>query len=72
MPVGRPPHFLNQKLGNPMDTVLIGDIIERLFKQSNNPNLGAALSLVLMALVFICTGIMNRFGGNDEEGGVIV
>ena len=64
--------YISQKLGNPMDTVLIGDIIERLFKQANNPNLGAALSLVLMALVFLCTGIMNRFGGNDEEGGVIV
>ena len=64
--------YISQKLGNPMDTVLIGDIIERLFKQANNPNLGAALSLVLMALVFLCTGIINRFGGSDEEGGVIV
>ena len=63
--------YISQKLGNPMDTVLIGDIIERLFKQGDNPHLGAALSLVLMALVFFCTGIMNRFGG-DEEGGVIV
>ena len=62
--------YISQKLGN-TDTVLIGDLIERLFKQADNPNLGAALSLVLMALVFICTGIMNRFGG-DEEGGVIV
>ncbi len=63
--------YISQKLGN-TDTVLIGDIIERLFKQANNPNLGAALSLVLMVLVFVCTGIMNRFGGEDEEGGVIV
>ena len=62
--------YISQKLGN-SDTVLIGDIIERLFKQGNNANLGAALSLVLMILVFVCTGIMNRFGG-DEEGGVIV
>ena len=53
------------------NTVLIGDVIERLFKQANNPNLGAALSLVLMLLVFVCTGIMNKLGG-DEEGGVIV
>ena len=53
-------------------TTLIGDVIERQFKQGNNPNLGAALSLVLMILVFICTGIMNRFGGGNEEGGVIV
>ena len=62
--------YISQKLGNP-DTVLIGDLIERLFKQADNPNLGAAVSLVLMAFVLICTGLMNRFGG-DEEGGVIV
>jgi spermidine/putrescine transport system permease protein len=63
--------YISQKLGS-TNTVLIGDVIERLFKQANNPNLGAALSLVLMALVFICTGLMNRFGGDSEEGGVIV
>ena len=61
--------YISQKLGG-TDTVLIGDLIERLFKQGNNPNLGAALSLVLMILVFVCTGIMNRFGG-DEEGVVV-
>jgi spermidine/putrescine transport system permease protein len=61
--------YISQKLGG-TDTVLIGDLIERLFKQADNPNLGAALSLVLMALVFICTGLMNRFGG-DEEGVVV-
>lgn len=63
--------YISQKLGG-TDTVLIGDVIERQFKQGNNPNLGAALSLVLMLLVFVCTGIMNRFGGDSEEGGVIV
>ena len=64
--------YISQKLGG-TDTVLIGDVIERLFKQGQNQNPGAALSLVLMALVFVCTDIMNRFGGNsDEEGGVIV
>ena len=61
--------YISQKLGN-TETVLIGDIIEKWFKQGNNPHLGAALSLVLMILVFVCTGIMNRFGG--EEEGVIV
>ena len=61
--------YISQKLGS-TDTVLIGDVIERMFKQADNPNLGAALSLVLMLLVFICTGIMNRFGG-DEEGVVV-
>ena len=62
--------YISQKLGG-TDTMLIGDIIERLFKSAGNPNLGAALSLVLMLVVFICTGVMNRFGG-EEEGGVVV
>ena len=62
--------YISQKLGG-TDTVLIGDVIERQFKQGNNANLGAALSLLLMILVFICTGIMNRLGA-DEEGGVVV
>ena len=63
--------YISQKLGG-ADTMLIGDIIEKQFKTSNNPNLGAALSLLLMLIVLICTGIMNRFGGEDEEGGVVV
>ena len=62
--------YISQKLGG-TDTVLIGDVIERQFKSAGNPNLGASLSLVLMLLVFVCTGIMNRFG-SDEEGGVVV
>ena len=62
--------YISQKLGG-IDTMLIGDVIERQFKQGNNPNLGAALSLVLMLLVFVCTGIMNRFG-SDDEGSVVV
>ena len=61
--------YISQKLGG-TDTMLIGDVIERQFKSAQNPNLGAALSLVLMLLVFVCTGIMNRFGSDDE--GVVV
>ena len=62
--------YISNKLGS-TETVLIGDIIERQFKQGDNANMGAALSLLLMILVFVCTGIINRFGG-DEEGSVIV
>ena len=62
--------YISNKLGS-TDIVLIGDIIERQFKQGDNPNMGAALSLLLMVLVFVCTGIMNRFG-DPEEGGVLV
>ncbi len=57
--------YISQKLGS-TDIVLIGDIIERFFKQGNNANMGAALSLLLMLLVFVCTGIINRFGADDE------
>ena len=63
--------YISQKLGGADMPLLIGDAIEKQFKTAGNPNLGAALSLVLMLLVFICTGIMNRFG-SDEEGGVVV
>ena len=63
--------YISQKLGG-TETVLIGDVIERQFKQGNNPNLGAALSLVLMLLVFVCTGIMNKLDNGTEGGGVIV
>ena len=63
--------YISAKLGG-AETMLIGDVIERMFKQGNNPNLGAALSLLLMVLVFVCTGIMNRFAGSDGEDVVIV
>ena len=58
--------YISQKMGG-AETMLIGDVIERMFKQGNNPNLGAALSLLLMVLVFVCTGIMNRFAGDGED-----
>ena len=58
--------YISQKLG-PSDTYMIGDMIERQFKSANNNNLGAALSLILMVLVFVCVGIMNRFTNDDEE-----
>ena len=63
--------YISSKLGG-TEAMLIGDVIERMFKQGNNPNLGAALSLLLMVLVFVCTGIMNRFAHADGEDAVIV
>jgi spermidine/putrescine transport system permease protein len=62
--------YISQKMGG-ADTVLIGDVIERIFKQGNNANLGAALSLLLMVLVFVCTGISNRLSGSDGEDVVV-
>ena len=58
--------YISKKLGG-TGTVLIGDVIESQFKTAYNPNLGAAMSLILMVLVFICIGVMNRFGGGEDE-----
>ena len=62
--------YISQKLGSP-GTILIGDVIESQFKAAYNPNLGAALSLVLMLLIFICVGIMNRFTSEDTEESMV-
>ena len=34
-------------------------------------NLGAAMSLVLMVIIFVCIGIMNHFADKDSEEGII-
>ena len=57
--------YISQKLGS-SGTTLIGDVIESQFKTAYNPNLGAALSLVLMVLVFACIALMNRFSDGEE------
>ena len=59
--------YISQKLGS-TGTTMIGDVIESQFKTAYNPNLGAALSLVMMILIFVCIGFMNRFSDDDEEG----
>ena len=58
--------YISQKLGS-TGTTLIGDVIESQFKTAYNPNLGAAMSLVLMILIFLCVSIMNRFGESGDE-----
>lgn len=63
--------YISQKLGSP-GTILIGDVIESQFKSAYNPNLGAAMSLVLMILIFVCVGIMNRFTNDEEESMVTI
>ena len=63
--------YISQKLGGGKFD-LIGDTIERQFMTAYDYHLGAAISLVLMILIFICMGIMNRFTDDDEEGGVLM
>ena len=48
--------------------LLLGDLIERQFLGgSYNPQLGAAISLVMMVIVVVCMVIMNRFGEGEEQ-----
>ncbi len=62
--------YISQKLGSP-GTTLIGDVIESQFKAAYNPNLGAALSLVLMVLIFLCIGVMNRISTSEDDEGLV-
>ncbi|MCL2546790.1 MAG: ABC transporter permease [Oscillospiraceae bacterium] len=58
--------YITQQMG-PAGQMLIGDMIEDMFTTAYNPNVGAALSLVLMLMVVLCMGVMNKFS-DDEEG----
>lgn len=65
--------YISQKMSNG-NILLIGDIIEKQIKEfyaDGGLNVGAAMSFVLMAIILLCTFIMNRFSDKDS-GGVIV
>lgn len=48
--------------------LLIGDLIEMQFLgNSYNPNLGSAISLVLMVIVLIIMTVMNQFDAGDDK-----
>ena len=58
--------YISQKLGGGQ-YLLVGDAIETAFGNPNTYNIGAAMSLVLMAIVLICTAVMNKFGDDAGE-----
>ena len=48
--------------------MLLGDLIEQQYMGgAYNPQLGAAISLVMMMIVVICMVVMNRFGEGEEQ-----
>jgi spermidine/putrescine transport system permease protein len=48
--------------------MLLGDLIDMQFLgNAYNPHLGSAISLVLMVIIFISMGIMNRYGDTGED-----
>ena len=48
--------------------LLIGDLIEmQLLGNSYNPNLGAAISLVLMVIILLIMTILNQFDDDEDK-----
>lgn len=67
--------FIISKMLGGGGNLLIGDLIDMQFLGSAyNPNLGSAISLVLMVIILICMGIMNQFDedGTGAESGVLM
>ena len=58
--------YISQKLGGGSFD-LIGDTIERQFKNAITYHTGAAISLVMMILIFISLAIMNKFSDSEED-----
>lgn len=58
--------YISQKLGGGSFD-LIGDTIERQFKNAVTYHTGAAISLVMMILILISLAIMNRFSDSEED-----
>lgn len=58
--------YISQKLGaGKID--LVGDTIERLFQNTSTYGVGAAISLIMMILIILSVGIMNRFTDDDDN-----
>ncbi|MEG1426345.1 MAG: ABC transporter permease [Oscillospiraceae bacterium] len=65
--------FIISKMLGGGGNLLIGDLIDMQFLGSAyNPNLGSAISLVLMVIILICMGIMNQFDDGEEIGGGMI
>ena len=65
--------FIISKMLGGGGNMLIGDLIEMEFLgNSYNPNLGSAISLVLMVLILISMGIMNQFSDGEDATGVVL
>ncbi|WP_369299061.1 ABC transporter permease [uncultured Neglectibacter sp.] len=65
--------FIISKMLGGGANLLIGDLIDMQFLGSAyNPNLGSAISLVLMVIILICMGIMDQFDDGEETGGGVM
>lgn len=51
--------------------LLIGNVIEQEFKQTNNWNAGSALSTVLMIFIILSMVLMNKYDKDGEGNGIL-
>lgn len=60
--------FLISKMLGGVNDVLIGDLIEMQFLGNfYNPHLGSAISLILMIITMLCTGILNKINDRTKK-----
>lgn len=61
-------HLSFQECSAAGSNLLIGDLIEMQFLgNSYNPNLGAAISLVLMVIILLIMTILNQFDDDEDK-----
>ena len=61
--------FIISKMLGGGSNMLIGDLIQEQFiGGSYNPRLGSAMSLILMVVILIVMGVVNRLDDEDKEG----
>ena len=67
--------FIISKMLGGGSELMIGDLIEMQFSSNSyNPNLGSAISFVLMIIILICMSLMNQFDSDkvEKEGRMVV
>ena len=65
--------FVISKMLGGGSILVIGDLIEMQFLgNSYNPHVGSAISLILMLIIFLCTGIMNKVDSGSNKETMIV
>ncbi len=65
--------FIVSKMLGGGSILMIGDLIEMQFLgNSYSPHIGSAISLVLMTIIIICMGIMNRLDSSYEKESMLV
>lgn len=65
--------FVISKMLGGGSILVIGDLIEMQFLgNSYNPHVGSAISLILMLIIFLCTGIMNKVDAGSNKETMVV